>query len=896
MRRTSSGDALSQKIHVLGDLLGETIREQEDPAIFARVERIRALAKDWRAAASPDNLHALTHISDDADTETNLLTLKAFTTYFHLVNLAEEHHRVRVLRARDRAADIDPVADSIADAVFALRDHGLTPHEVQALLDQLSVDFVFTAHPTESKRRSVLEKLRAISATLQRVDSEDVSPRDLDEAYVELQTQITLLWLTDEVRVKKPTVIDEVRNGLWFFSGTLFNAVTETYRSLEQGLASAYPDHVFRLPPFLKFGSWIGGDRDGNPFVNNAVTSATLALHRELARENLENAVMRLMWEMSLSVRYESQIESFLNDQRERFPYSLRQLEEDHPDQPYRQALGAIVAHLNDDRIYANGDEVLHDLKRIEDSLARSKATLLAEERFAPLIHHTQTFGLHTAALDIRQHSGEHEEAITELLRAGGVTEDYAALPESEKVKLLAAQIEKGEVKTNAQFTFSEKTLELNNLFSLLERVHNHDASALGYYMISMAHAPSDVLEVLWLMRRAELSLDVAPLLETIADLEEAPTMLESLLSVNVYRDHLRTRNDHQLIQLGYSDSTKDGGYVTASWALYRAQRTLTKVAEKFGVRLTFFHGRGGAIGRGGGPTHRAILGLPPNTMHGSIRLTEQGEVLFDRFGHPIIAQRYLEQVVGAVLRVAAGTSAGVQPEWEAAMELLSESAHQAYRKLVYETPGFLEYFGQATPIDVVTELTIGSRPSKRSASGRLEDLRAIPWVFAWMQSRNTLPGWYGLGSAIARYVERIPNGVDQLRLMYRGWYFFRAMMDNAQQALAKADMAIASCYADLVADRELRDRVFNQIRDEYERTREMLLLVNRQKVLLGNEPVLQRAIKLRNPYVDSMSFIQLGLLRKIRALPAESDERKEIMDALRLSIVGVAAGLKNTG
>ncbi len=896
MRRTSSGDALSQKIHILGDLLGETIREQEDPAIFARVERIRALAKDWRAADSADNLHTLTHVSDEADIETNLLTLKAFTSYFHLVNLAEEHHRVRVLRARDRAADIDPVADSIADAVFTLRDHGLTPQDVQALLDQLSVDFVFTAHPTESKRRSVLEKLRAISATLQRVDSEDVSPRDLDEAYTELQTQITLLWLTDEVRVKKPTVIDEVRNGLWFFSGTLFNAVAQTYRSLEEGLASAYPDHVFNIPPVFKFGSWIGGDRDGNPFVNNEVTSATLALHRELARENLENAVMRLMWEMSLSVRYVSQIESFLSEQRERFPYSLKQLEADHPDQPYRQALGIIVTHLNDDRIYANGDEVLKDLRRIEDSLARSKATLLAEERFAPLIHHTQTFGLHTAALDIRQHSGEHEETITEVFRVGGVTENYAALPESEKVKLLAAQLEKGDFKTSSQFAFSEKTLESNNLFNLLKRAHDHDASALGYYMISMAHAPSDVLEVLWLMRRVDLAIDVAPLLETIADLEEAPTMLESLLSVNVYREHLRTRNDHQLIQLGYSDSTKDGGYVTASWALYRAQRTLTKVAEKFGVRLTFFHGRGGAIGRGGGPTHRAILGLPPNTMHGSIRLTEQGEVLFDRFGHPIIAQRYLEQVVGAVLRVAAGTSSGVQPEWEAAMESLSESAHQAYRKFVYETPDFLEYFGQATPIDVITELTIGSRPSKRSASGRLEDLRAIPWVFAWMQSRNTLPGWYGLGSAIARYVERIPNGVDQLRLMYRGWYFFRAMMDNAQQALAKADMAIASCYADLVADRELRDRVFNQIRDEYDRTREMLLLVNRQKVLLGNEPVLQRAIKLRNPYVDSMSFIQLGLLRKLRALPAESDERKEIMDALRLSIVGVAAGLKNTG
>jgi len=896
MRRTSSGDALSQKIHILGDLLGETIREQENPAIFDRVERIRALAKDWRATGSADALHTLTGVSDEADIATNLLTLKAFTTYFHLVNLAEEHHRGRVLRARERAADLDPIADSIADAVFTLRDHGLTSQEVQAVLDQLSVDFVFTAHPTESKRRSVLEKLRRISMTLQQTDSEELSPREREQALTELQTQVTLLWLTDEVRVKKPTVIDEVRNGLWYFSETLFSAAAQTQRSLEQALASAYPDHVFHLPPFLKFGSWIGGDRDGNPFVNNQVTSAAIALHRELARENLENAVTRLMWEMSLSVRYVSQIESFLSEQRERFPYSLRQLEEDHPDQPYRQALGAIVAHLNDDRIYANGSEVLSDLKRIEDSLAQSKATLLAEERFAPLLSHVRTFGLHTAALDIRQHSGEHEETVTELFRAGGVTEDYAALPETEKVKLLAAQLEKGDIKTSSQSAFSEKTLESNNLFNLLKRIHDHDPSALGYYMISMAHAPSDVLEVLWLMRRVELSLGVAPLLETIADLEEAPTMLEALFSLKAYREHLRTRSDHQLIQLGYSDSTKDGGYVTASWALYRAQRTLTKVAEKFGVRLTFFHGRGGAIGRGGGPTHRAILGLPPDTMHGSIRLTEQGEVLFDRFGHPIITQRYLEQVVGAVLRVAAGTGAGVHPEWEAAMELLSESAHQAYRKLVYETPDFLEYFGQATPIDVITELTIGSRPSKRSASGRLEDLRAIPWVFAWMQSRYTLPGWYGLGRAIARYIERIPNGVDQLRLMYRGWYFFRAMMDNAQQALAKADMAIASCYADLVADREVRDRVFNQIRDEYDRTREMLLVVNRQKVLLGNEPVLQRAIKLRNPYVDSMSFIQLGLLRKLRALPAESNERQEIMDALRLSIVGVAAGLKNTG
>ena len=916
---------LSRDIHLLGDLLGEVLREQEGQRTFDLEERIRALAKEWRASGAPETFETLARLCEGLALDDVHPILKAFTTYFHLVNLAEEHHRVRVLRAREKASGDQPLADSIAEAVHILREQGLTPEQMQGLLERLSVELVFTAHPTESKRRTVLEKLRAISNALYRLELHDLLPRERERLLADLRAHITLLWLTDEVRARRPTVLDEVRNGLWYFAESLFHVVPEIYRGLQRALAQAYPGHAFRIPTFLRFGSWIGGDRDGNPHVTTTVTAETFRLHRELARRHHGRAVLQLIGELSLSedrVQPEQVLEEYLQTQRARYPLLAQVLESRNRGEPYRQALSFIAHRLGEltpperppepggpddpwpEPAYATGRELLADLQRIAESLLRRGLNVLVQERLEPFLRQVETFGLHTATLDIRQHSAVHEEVVAELLSVAGITPRYATLPEQDKAALLSQLLESATFPSASPSALSNVARDTLALFQLLRRVHERDPQALGYYLISMAHHPSDVLEVLWLAglvglyrpKEGASGLDIAPLVETIDDLNRAATVLEALLTTSAYRTHLRLRGDHQLVQLGYSDSTKDGGYLTANWALYRAQRALAAVARRQGVQLTIFHGRGGAVGRGGGPTHRAILGLPPDAVDGRIRLTEQGEVIFDRFAHPVIAWRYLEQVIGAVMQVSGAEPSTVEPQWEEILDTLSATAFDAYQELIHGTPGFLDYFQQATPFDVITELTIGSRPAWRTEAARFEDLRAIPWVFAWMQSRHTLPGWYGLGQALTRYAETHAHGLETLQNLYRRWHFFRAVVDNAQMALSKADMAIASRYAGLVEDREIGQRIFKKIAAEHARTTQCLLAITGQQALLDNEPVLQRAIRLRNPYVDPLSLIQVGLLRRLRSLPADSAEREQVVDALRLSIVGIAAGLKNTG
>ncbi len=923
---TASHDLLSQDINMLGHLLGDTIRDQAGQESFDLVERIRGLSKEWRATDSVDIAEELAELCEGLGIDTAWPTLKAFTTYFHLVNLAEEHHRVRVLRARRETSDISHLSDSIAEAVHALRTNGLSAEEMQALLNRVSVEMVLTAHPTEAKRRTVLEKLRAISTALYKLDTLDLLPRERQRIIAGLRTHIALLWLTDEVKERRPTVLHEVRTGLWYFSEILFDVIPDIYDALERALADEYPDHEFDIPTLVRFGSWIGGDRDGNPFVTPAVTAETFRLHREQSQQHLGREIVQSIRDLSQSTRFVQltpALERFLEDHRARYPDLAGVLDRRNADEPFRQALSYIAHRLRQpllpeqpadplrqhaeewpEPVYSSRAELGAHLELVAEGVQDAGGPLLIEERLEPLLRKVETFGLHTAVLDIRQHSAEHERAVSQLLRAGDIVSDYAALPEEEKTDLLNRLIGSETFPAVDFSRLDEEATQTLKLFRLLRRTHDKNADALKCYLISMSHEPSDVLEVLWFAglvglyrpREASSGLDIAPLFETIADLEQASSVLESLLSLPAYRKHLEYRGDRQQIQLGYSDSTKDGGYLRATWALYQAQRELYAKAQQYGVRLTFFHGRGGAIGRGGGPTHRAIKGLPPDTMDGYIRLTEQGEVVFDRFGHPDIAYRYIEQVIGAVLQVTAAREATVKPEWEQVMDELAGIAHDAYRDLVYETPRFLEYFYQATPIDVITELTLGSRPATRTGEQTIEDLRAIPWVFAWMQSRNTLPGWYGLGSALAHYIEEHESGIETLQTLYADWGYFRAVIDNAQMALAKADLAIAGRYVGLVEDEELAEAVFGRIQAEYQRTREALLAVTQQEALLDNEPTLQRAIRLRNPYVDPLSFIQVGLLRRLRSLPASSPERDAIMDALRLSIVGIAAGLKNTG
>jgi phosphoenolpyruvate carboxylase len=925
MKKARTRDRLRQDIQLLDRLLRQTLQEQEGQPIFKLEERIRTLAKRWRATNSANVFETLADLCAGLKVEEAHPILKAFTTYFHLVNVAEEHHRVRVLRTREKVTGTAPLADSIAEAILTLRTQGITAEAVQNLLGQLSIELVFTAHPTESKRRAVLEKLRAISTILYQLETQDLLPREREQMLADLKAWVSLLWLTDEVRASRPTVLDEVRNGLWYFSESLFDLVPELYRSLQQALAQAYPDDSFRVPSFLRFGSWIGGDRDGNPHVTTAVTRETFRMHWELARQCHGQTLLRLINELSLSGRRAhptAALERFLDEQRDRYPLLAQVLARRNQDEPYREAL-SFIAHRLGERVpqeqapgpagpddpwprpsYTRGSALLADLKLVVESLQANTDARLAENRLGPFLRQVETFGLHMAALDIRQHSAEHELIVAELLREAGITSEYLALPEADKIALLNQLLETETFPSIQPSALSSTAAEAVSLFRLMRRIHDENPEALGYYLISMAHQPSDILEVLWLAGLVGLfcptkgfsGLDLAPLFETIADLQRAPIVLESLLNTSAYRVHLKARGNHQLVQLGYSDSTKDGGYLTANWALYQAQRALAAIARCQGVRLTFFHGRGGALGRGGGPTHRAILGLPPDAVEGRFRLTEQGEVIFDHFAHPVIARRYLEQVVGAVIKVSAAQPDARVSEWESVMERLSAIAYESYRNLVYETPGFLDYFHQATPIDVITELTIGSRPARRTETERIEDLRAIPWVFAWTQSRHTLPAWYGLGSALMRYGQETPGGLEVLQSLYRNWPFFQAMVDNAQMALSKADMSIAARYAQLVANRELGQEIFHRIAAEYECTREAILAVTGQKALLDNEPVLQRAIRLRNPYVDPLNLIQVGLLRRLRALPENSPERERLVDALRLSIVGIAAGLKNTG
>ncbi len=916
-------DPLSRNIHLLGDLLGQVIQEQQGQRVFDTVEKIRALAREWRAADAVTGVGSLAQLCENLPFELAAPVLRSFTTYFHLVNLAEEHEQVRVLRARELDRT-QPLADSIAEAVDILKRQGLTPEKMQALLDHLAVEIVFTAHPTESKRRAVLRKLRSISMILGQIDTQRMLPREREQSLDNLRSQIMLLWLTNEVRTHQPTVFDEVEHGLWYFSQTLFEIVPEIYHTLEQALAQAYPGHYFRVPTFLHFGSWIGGDRDGNPNVTAEVTRQVFPLYQETSRQFFGVALRRLFSEFSLSSQYTEispGLAQFIAQQQERYPELAQALGRGFANEPYRQALSYIGHRLGYHMLpprptaagettppiplsYRRGAELLADTRRLVESLQSATETASLARRLTPLLRQVETFGLHSAALDIRQHSGEHETVVAELLAQANLAADYASLPENDKITLLNQLLETAVFPPLPDSTLPQ-TGEALALFKLLREVSDQNPEALGCYLVSMAHQPSDILEVLWLAGLVGLyrpqervsSLDIAPLFETIADLEKAPACLTTLFNTPAYRLHLQARRQRQLIQLGYSDSTKDGGYLTANWALYQAQRTLAGVARRFGVRLTFFHGRGGAIGRGGGPTHRVIKGLPPQTLNGRIRITEQGEVIADRFGNPVIGHRYLEQVIGAVLQVSAAQADVIQPEWESMLEHLSASAHRAYRSLVFETPGFLDYFQQATPIDVITELTLGSRPARRAASTRFEDLRAIPWVFAWMQSRHTLPGWYGLGSALTAYVWKTPNGLAALQNLYQQWPFFRAVLDNAQMALLKADMSIAARYARLVGEAELGERIFRQIAAEHAGTQQILLAVSQQKRLLDNEKVLQRAIQLRNPYVDALSLTQVGLLRRFRTLSDDdSPERKGILDALRLSIVGIAAGLKNTG
>ncbi|APR80118.1 Phosphoenolpyruvate carboxylase [Minicystis rosea] len=921
---------LSATIHFFGDLLGRVIRAQVGEAMFDLEEHVRALAKEVRAGVRPeatDELHAL--VARASIDEARAL-LQAFASYFALVNLAEQLQRGWVLRDRARSNPGAPRTESIAAAVTELAKSGVSAVEVQRWLDRAAIVPVFTAHPTEARRRTTLERLRRIADVVERLHGADLASSEADEITRRVEEEVVCLWQSDDVRAARPTVIDEVHNGLYYFEAGLFEIVPRLYRELEQTLAASYPGHRFRVPPLLRFGSWIGGDRDGNPFVTPDVTvEAVRRLRIAAVRRHIAtmDELARRLSQSTREVGVSEELLASLAADDARDPALAAELGRRLPFEPYRRKclhmrakLAHTLAHAErwqpelcrdhvlpaDPSRYHRRAELLADLAVLERSLRAHCGAAVAEGRLHDVIREAEVFGLGTATLDIRQHSGRHAAAVAEILAAAGVHADYLALTEDERTAVLSRALSDPRPLIPLRPVCSAESREVidtfRTVFAILEELA---PESIDKVIISMTRGASDVLATLLLAREAGIYrreegkslVDVVPLFETGADLAAAPHVLAACFASPAYRAHVDLRGGVQEVMLGYSDSNKDAGFVSANWALYRAQRELSDLGAEAGVTVSFFHGRGGSIGRGGGPANQAILAQPPGTVGNHIRLTEQGEVIADRYGLPELAHRHLEQLVNAVLRGGFAHPSAPDPAWERAVERLSSIARTAYRALVYDDPRFVEYFRAATPIAEIGRLNLGSRPASRKPSGRIEDLRAIPWVFAWMQSRHTLPGWYGLGHALERFVAEDDGALARLSEMHERWPFFRTMLESAQMIMGKADLHIAVRYAELCPDPALGRAVFGDIEAEYERTRRMICRVTKSEEILDYAPVLKRSIALRNPYVDPMSYIQVELLERLRAAPdAPGPERAALEDAIMLSISGIAAGLKNTG
>jgi phosphoenolpyruvate carboxylase len=968
-------DRLSRDVNTLGRLLGDVLAEQSGADGFALVEELRARTKALRGddGARPDfgtEGAALLARVDGLTPEQDRLVARAFTAYFHLVNMAEEHHRLRVLRQREVAGGDAPRGESILQAVLAAVAAGVPADGVRDFLAGCSVEPVFTAHPTEARRRTVLDKLRRLSHLAQELDGESgreatLPARARTALYDRIREEITGLWRTDEVRLSAPSVLDEVRNGLYYFEEALWDVVPRLYREMEAALAEAYPAAAPDVPVFLRFGSWIGGDRDGNPGVTAEITERTLRLHKETALALFERGLGSLLRNLSVAATDppDTALEASIAADAQAMPDVAAALAGRSTGEPYRRKLAFMAgrvraarrlnaARLRDPAAAENGgveaprpsdpavayqrpEQLLADLQLLAAALRRQDAARLAGGELHDLIRRVQVFGFHLARLDLRQHSAVHAAAVAEVLRVAGVEASYLELDEGARIEVLAREIANPRPLVWSDRAYTPETQETVELFRTVRRLQAElGPEAANVYIISMTAGVSDILAPLLLAKEAGLfdpgdpeshdgegapprsTLQIVPLFETIDDLHRCAGLMRDLFALPVYARQLAAWDSQQQIMLGYSDSNKDGGFVTATWELYRAQRRLAETCRRADVRLSLFHGRGGAIGRGGGPTNRAILGQPPGTLEGRLRLTEQGEVAFSRYANPDIAHRHLEQTINAVIRASLQTEAGPgetvsepEPAWMEAMDAISPRALDAYRRLVYEDPDFVRYFRQATPIDQIAELRIGSRPSRRRASDHIEDLRAIPWVFSWTQSRHGLPGWFGLGAALGAVAGDGVEVAGRLREMYRRWPFFRSLVDNAQLSMGKADLAVARCYAGLVEDAALRERIFGAVEEEWARTERAVLEITGQPALLGSSPVLRRSIRLRNPYVDPLSFLQVSLLRRLRRLGDAATEgstgpeeeavaanRAVLQRLVALTINGVAAGLQNTG
>jgi len=909
---------LREDRRLLGRLLGEVIAAQVSDTMLERIETIRQTAVNFRRseddpAADTKRVRAeLVALLDALDIEQTLHVVRAFSYFSHLLNIAEDAQQHRRRRAHAEIG-APPRPGSFAHALAQVRRAGVTPEVLRAWFRRAQVSPVLTAHPTEVQRQSVLDCEREIARLI-------ALPQDAARDAA-LQREVLRLWLTSMLRLAKLEVTDEIKNALAYFDMTFFDVVPEVYADLEAALAAQFGmDAGYSLPPFLSIGSWIGGDRDGNPFVTAEVLAHALSEQARRVFALYLERVDALGKALSLSTRIKAapaEIVALADSSGDDSPY--------RSDEPYRRAFSAIYARLAASALALTGlqarpepmlaraaypvpDAFAADLDAIARGLELQGAGLLAQGALRDLRRLVSVFGFHLAPIDLRQDAGEHQRAVAELLARAGVTADYGGLDEAARLALLAQELRSPRPLRSPHLDYSPATRsELAIFASAADGLRRFGPRAVPHTVISHCTSVSDLLEVGVLLREAgllhpnerpRLDLDIIPLFESIADLERAHEVLDAALRQPVYRAWIGARGDSQEVMLGYSDSNKDGGFLTSSWSLHKASGALLEVARRHGVRLRLFHGRGGTIGRGGGPSHDAILAQPAGSVDGALRMTEQGEVIASKYADPETGRRTLEILVASVIEASLAERPRSEAEREQdaqVMESLSALALRAYRALVRETPGFLEYFRASTPIAEIADLNIGSRPAARGGSARFEDLRdlrAIPWVFSWSQCRVMLPGWYGFGSAVEGWVEREGRPLEVLRAMHERWPFFRTLLSNIDMVLAKTDLGIASRYAELVPDAALRARVFGLISSEWQRTRTWLRAITGRSEFLEDNPTLARSIRNRFPYLDPLNHLQIELIERYRA--GDTDERTK--RAIHLTINGVAAGLRNSG
>ncbi|MFZ0089520.1 MAG: phosphoenolpyruvate carboxylase [Solirubrobacteraceae bacterium] len=896
---------------LLTDVLREVIAVGDGRAAVDLLDEAVALGQQARRGdeLAADRLAAL--VAGLSLDQTEIL-VRALTRWFQLVNLAEDNERVRRLRARDVADPERPRAGSLREAVAELHAAGTTAHQLQEVLDRAELRLVMTAHPTEARRRTTIDKLARVFGVLRELDERpDASPAD---ARRRLLATVQELWGSDDLRAVELTVADEVRGGLVHFASTLADAVPRVYRDLEEAVAEFYPDGDGRLTPtvrpLLGFGSWIGGDRDGNPFVTPQATVGALELMREQCLRLMEGRIEQLAGRLSLSQRLTGPapgLEPILAAGRERFPELAQRLGSLNPEEPYRRALTFMrerirVTQTRGHGAYLDPSELLADLRRVEASLREGSGALTAGSDLRDVIRQVEVFGFHYARLDIREHVRIHRHALAEIYATLRVCPGYERLPESERLELLQRQIadHRPLIPTDVQ-GFSVSTRETVTTFRMLrDTLAGPNRGAIQSYIVSGTEGPADVLEVVLLMKEAglcraggaEAQLRVVPLFEAGATLAAASAVMDALLSMPVYREALRAVGDEQEIMIGYSDSNKDVGYLASAWAAYTAQVRIAEALSRHGVSWCFFHGRGGAVGRGGGPTNGAILALPPGTVRGRLKMTEQGEVLTAKYAVPEIAHRELELAASATLATGRARQHDEGERFEALLAEMAEDSAAVYRTIVHETPDFVAFFEAVTPVAEISRLRLGSRPARRTEAGGIEDLRAIPWVFSWTQARIVLPAWLGLGTALCHARKR--HGVELLRQMAREWPFFTSVLSNAEMGCAKADLGIARRYVELWDVRAARDRIWERLEAELQLTIDELVLIGGGDRLLDGEPVLQASIDRRNPFVDPLSFLQVELLRRLREHPDHASE--QLGRVSLLAINGIASGLRNTG